>query len=300
MCLSPIFIRDRFEFVPCGKCSECIKNASQTWIYRCKYELSKSDVGIAVTLTYENDSLPFVEVVDPDTGEYDYTPGFNKEHLQKFFKRLRKILDVKGITFRYLVISEYGGTTDRPHYHGLFFFRNVPEEYNIVMKLEDMILKEWYYGHCYFDSIDEPTIAYVTKYVLKDKEPPPHSMKPFALYSRRPGIGMDYVTDNAEWHKGEYDRQFFKPLESNVKIPLNYYIKSKLYNLTKGSYDRIQLDIRKKQHDLQKYSKAIMYDKAYSDIYINDSYSSVEYRQKVFNNNEFFKKLEYRKFKEKI
>ena len=296
MCLFPIFVRDRMQYVPCGKCHQCITAQSQTWIYRCKYELSKSDLGLFVTLTYDNNHLPFVPLVDENTGEYHCTAGFDKKQLQLFFKRFRKELDPLGIRFRYLLVSEYGGKTDRPHYHGLFFFRNVPDEWNIVMKIEDIIDKQWIYGNVNFGDIEESSIAYCCKYVLKDKEPPPNSMKPFVLYSRNPGIGMEYVEDNKDWHRGEYDKQYFKPLEGNIKIPLSYYIKSKLYNLKEGSYDRLQLDIRKKQHDMQKYALLHMYDSA---DYLGQ-YSNVSDCIALFRNNEFFEKLKYRKLKEKL
>ena len=57
-----------------------------------------------LNLTYDDDHLP-------QHGQ------LHKEHLQKFFKRMRKA----GLKFRYVASGEYGEQTRRPHFHIALF-----------------------------------------------------------------------------------------------------------------------------------------------------------------------------------
>lgn len=47
-----------------------------------------------------------------------YDKNLHLEHLQKFFKRLRKKF---GEGIRYFACGEYGSKNGRPHYHALLF-----------------------------------------------------------------------------------------------------------------------------------------------------------------------------------
>lgn len=97
----PIFIE-----VCCGKCRICMnqKSSELTTRFLCETSTSIGQV-LFIRLSYNNYSLPF--------------DAFSKRHCQLFFKRLRKKLTTLGydVNLRYFLVSEYGGTFGRPHYH---------------------------------------------------------------------------------------------------------------------------------------------------------------------------------------
>ena len=156
-CLSPVGIRDANKqviLVPCGKCANCIQNNWQQWIFRNMEELKQSKLGITVTLTYDDEHLRW-----SDKG----TPTVKKRDIQLFLKKLRR--KVTG-SIKYMIVSEYGKNTYRPHYHGLLYFGH-----DVIYDrdaLESIIQKTWNLGFIKFDAITDKSIAYTTKYLLKD------------------------------------------------------------------------------------------------------------------------------------
>lgn len=63
--------------VPCGQCIGCRLEYSRKWAIRCTHEASLYDRNCFITLTYDDRSVM-------------YDKNLHLEHLQKFFKRLRK------------------------------------------------------------------------------------------------------------------------------------------------------------------------------------------------------------------
>ena len=113
-----------------------------------------------LTLTYDPDSLPQMN---------DGRPCFCIEDVTGFLKKFKAYIREKfGITlanFRYLLVSEYGKTTHRPHYHALFFF-GVPIH---VAVIEEFIFKSWPFGFYSLEECDSyRVLTYVSKYVNKD------------------------------------------------------------------------------------------------------------------------------------
>ncbi len=96
--------------VPCGHCSQCIACRQSSWLQRIQMESLRS-ICFMMTLTYNNESLVYTQ--DP---EYSIAYPLYKD-VQDMLKRLR----ASGMHLRYLVTSEYGKKTHRPHYHGLIF-----------------------------------------------------------------------------------------------------------------------------------------------------------------------------------
>lgn len=130
-----------------------------------------------VTLTYDDEHVYINE---------KGVPSVNKRDMQLFMKRLRKLYPKK---LRYFVTAEYGDTTHRPHYHGLFFF-SCPR----TPRIYDDIQNAWQNGFCQFGEIETGSITYCTKYCLKKTAPPPDADKVFRLFSSRPGLGASYMT----------------------------------------------------------------------------------------------------------
>lgn len=94
--------------VPCGQCLQCISLRQSYINQRIQMESLRSEL-FMVTLTYDNDSLPIINV-----GEYCLAFPLWSD-IQNMFKRLRKVLPHP---IRYVMVSEYSKRR-RPHFHGI-------------------------------------------------------------------------------------------------------------------------------------------------------------------------------------
>lgn len=102
-------------------------------------EAKKSDIYFA-TLTYNNDTIPYVETSTGRNIRYA-----DIADVQNMFKRIRKKLEYP---IRYAVVSELGSKKGRPHFHILIL---VPKEIqpthndklNTEQQLFKLVLKEW-------------------------------------------------------------------------------------------------------------------------------------------------------------
>ena len=166
--------------VPCGRCIACRLNFANSWATRIVSEAKQWKFASFVTLTYNDDNVPY--------NELGYQT-LSKRDCQLFFKRARK-----EVSFRYFLGGEYGDTWRRPHYH-FCCFSNHEAVTNI-----DFWEKHWRKGFVYVGSLTRNSANYVAKYCVKKlggkmaefyKE---RQIEPeFALMSRRPGIGYDYI-----------------------------------------------------------------------------------------------------------
>jgi len=151
-------------------------------------EVRYADSATWVTLTYETPPLT-------DTNQMT----LRKPDVQNFFKRLRKIRrSFSKLKIKYYLCGEYGDTYYRPHYHAVIF-----------NSCEDHINKAWSsftsmgdpegvrLGTCYFDEVNETTVAYTAKYMNKMKKIPLYfedlRLPEFQLFSK--GLGIGYLTD---------------------------------------------------------------------------------------------------------
>ena len=140
--------RKEYLKVPCGKCINCLAQKSNelavkfTYNYEHKYNYK----GIFLTLTYNDESIHYVEEKD-EQDFYDYNlqewevyneegkklkldlmgnpiETLNKKDFQLFIKRLRNELkpyyeEMGWQDISYLATSEYGTKGERPHYHAV-------------------------------------------------------------------------------------------------------------------------------------------------------------------------------------
>lgn len=192
--------RDLPVTIPCGMCIGCRINRSRTWALRCVHESKQHTFNSFVTLTYDDDHLPPEGSID-------------KTSLQLFFKKLRKA----GFVFRYFAAGEYGGETNRPHYHILFFgidFHQDRKRYKTtavgVLYNSETLTKIWGNGNALIANFNYSTAEYVAKYIIgkelgKDASERDRYSRldlstgehyqvksEFTLMSRRPGIGSDW------------------------------------------------------------------------------------------------------------
>lgn len=144
--------------LPCGKCEGCIKKRVEQWALRCVHESQHHEHSCFITLTYDDDNLP-------KNGSLDHS------HFQKFMKRLRK--KYTGVTIKYFMCGEYGGSTLRPHFHALLFgidFFDKTEysiQKNITNYTSATLSDLWTLGFHTIGDVHYGTAKYVAKYSLK-------------------------------------------------------------------------------------------------------------------------------------
>lgn len=186
--------------LPCGKCLACRINRRREWTQRLLHESYFSSSCYFITLTYNDDNLPFDE---------DGLISVSKKDVQKFIQDLRN--EYRGVKIRYFIGSEYGSEefTNRPHYHGILY--NVPDD--ILRPSDDYIngmpLKKkvhgftsyvnrhindiWKRGFCTIGEMCRERASYCAKYFVDKKDSPVGHLPNFSLMSRRPGIGFDHA-----------------------------------------------------------------------------------------------------------
>lgn len=154
-CFSPYMVRDKKNntqvLVPCGRCAHCTSRRISQWSFRLMQQDKVSQSAHFITLTYANQHVPISS---------NGFPSLRKRDVQLFFKRLRK-----GSTgnIKYYVCGEYGGKTDRPHYHAIIFNADVAK-----------IGASWQLGHCHYGNVTGASVGYTLKYMSKGPWRPKH------------------------------------------------------------------------------------------------------------------------------
>ena len=155
MCLNPItiqnnrldydrFVHKKYLQVPCGECDECRKQRIQQFATRLTFEnyatIKAGGHNVFLTFSYNNAHLPYLCY-----GGYGYKEAvkcFDSKHILYLLRALHRHYAKKGLKFKHFVCSEYGDTTKRPHYHGLF---NLPAEID-PLEFAERARKYWTKG----------------------------------------------------------------------------------------------------------------------------------------------------------
>lgn len=224
--------RDRIN-IPCGHCAICRNNRREEWTIRLIEESKDHPTNVFITLTYET---------QPKNNELD------KQHLQAFFKQLRKKLNQK---IRYYAVGEYGSKTQRPHYHALLFNVSI----NDINHIDD----SWSHGFTRTNKVNIRRIAYTAKYHVNRTAFPEGLSPPFALMSK--GIGRSYVDKMKEYHEGRTDKAYYQMHQFKKRLP-RYYT-DKLYTQEEraaiseisctGLYDKEQIENFEKKYPKESY-----------------------------------------------
>lgn len=214
-CISPILIRKggQRNFVPCGKCLFCLATKRADWSFRINQELKQSVTSHFLTLTYDDNTMPY-----SDSNLHTLA----KRDIVLFTKRIRK--DNSNVTpypLRYYTVGEYGTVTNRPHYHSVMF--------NLSKEISDNITSYWKNGMCHVGDVQPASIHYVTKYVINRVGEYAGREPPFALMSRRPGIGANYLDTHRNWHLQNL-RNYTQVNGQMARLPR--YYKEKLFSST--------------------------------------------------------------------
>lgn len=267
MCITPIQLkkdtreaalkRDNFHTleVPCGRCIECLKQRVNSWYVRLMAERKVSESGYFITLTYDNQFLPYT-----DDGEIT----LNYRDIQLFFKRLRKLQSAKypnAKKIRYFAVGEYGTIGDRPHYHMLLF--------NVV-DIED-VEKAWKNGLIHVGELNDKTTFYTLKYALKygrkwkKSEYENTRVIEKALMSK--GLGFEFLTDGIKkFYKEDVTRPII--MLGNKKLPLPRYYRDKLFTETEKSVRALKIQKKFSDERFEKLSSPLFpqrVEKMYSD-----------------------------------
>lgn len=205
------FVRviEDFIEIPCGRCIGCRLNYSRQWAVRCILESEYHDQNWFLTLTYDDDHVPYSEYVDLD-GVIQTSMTLVKKDVQDFVKRVRSDLNYRGLDgFRYYCAGEYGDHTARPHYHMIAFGLHLDD-----LKLyketpignyytSDFLSSKWRNGYVIIGNVEYDSCAYVARYILKKQKGDSSAIydfynvcPEFSLSSRRPAIGSQYFYDH--------------------------------------------------------------------------------------------------------
>lgn len=150
--------------IPCGNCIGCRLDNARSWSIRLMHERQQHELCCFLTLTYDNHNLP-------------YPPSLDKRHFQLFMKRLRKYHHYNNPDapkIKYYMCGEYGGNTNRPHYHAIIFGLNFADKRPFKKgKRGDQIFTSeklnelWGMGYCWIGSVTFQSAGYVARYCLK-------------------------------------------------------------------------------------------------------------------------------------
>lgn len=190
--LSPLASRFYLN-VACGHCAECRKVRELEWQHRAYHEYkhySQNGFVLFDTLTYDEVNVPRIISIHGDRLSEPFR-CFSPLHIKVFLRTLRD--NIRRYTvfhqdgtiskafadsfntenFKYLITSEYGGYTHRPHYHCLFFCK-IPGMNPYL--LNSLIRRSWPHGFCDNSSVKKRLVngtgvlTYVSKYMCKDDE----------------------------------------------------------------------------------------------------------------------------------
>lgn len=200
MCVEPrlLEIEGREVRVPCYRCRECRSDRIRDRVGRCLGEAKYSAGAYAITLTY-GDSLTV-------NGESHNIRALflHYSDIRLWLARIRKKHKV-----RFLIAGEYGSLKGRAHWHALLFFWDTVPEVPEHVGGRCWHDPYWPHGHTKWDDVDQATIRYVCKYILKDDGD--EYSESLVRQSTKPLLGAAYFD---EWARRHVDQQL--PLHNRM------------------------------------------------------------------------------------
>lgn len=210
------------KMIPCKQCIGCRLDYSRDWATRIMLECTnyRKEECWFITLTYDDEHIPENETfeINEETGEIvgDYIGwSLKPKDLTDFLKRLRRHWEYHYNIdkIRFFGCGEYGGQTQRPHYHicvmGLPISKNMLEHYKYNKLGQEIYICEeiekiWGKGYAPIGSVTWESAAYVARYMLKKQKGPSAKdfygrqgkIPEFTRMSRRPGLANNYYTQN--------------------------------------------------------------------------------------------------------
>lgn len=212
-CYNPIYIEKNDILVNCGKCLNCVSNKKRDYALRASVEIEKYPNKIFATLTYNEMEVPYRKNKD---GEIKLS--LSEEHARNFIKRVRYQLkkEFSGNELKYFMAGEYGGTTERPHYHIVAGSQGA---------ITSTIKNKWIYGRADIEKlISRKAVSYTVGYT--DKKTYSQRYKgveePFHKFSV--GMGKDWFYK--QWEEGKITAEHYYIETQNYIQALPIYFKN--------------------------------------------------------------------------
>lgn len=197
-------------------------------------ELLNHSAASFITLTYSKEKLPDDKNLRPrDT--------------QLFLKRFRKF--IAPLKVRFFLVGEYGGETQRPHYHIILFgfntclFGRTNHLSSTCCSQCTLVKNSWAHGGVDLGTVTYDSIAYISGYVLK-KMTAKNDFRlngrhpEFTRMSLRPGIGALAIPQIAEnMMKSDFAMEEISRLQGDVPT----YLKNGKNSILLGRYLRAKL-----------------------------------------------------------
>lgn len=265
---------------PCGQCMPCRVNARRVWTYRIMLESMCHDNNSFLTLTYDDENLPFRGSLDP-------------RHLQLFWKSLRK--SMSSLRLRYFAVGEYGEKSERPHYHAAVFGLS-PSSISVVQE-------SWKKGFASLGTLTPESAQYIAGYVTKKMtsrdDPRLFGRYPeFSRQSNRPGIAYEAAKKIADVVRSTGGYSEFGDVPSSIKIggrsvPLGRYIRRKMREICFGSSAspiQAKISFERQMQDLlvSSWNDEKLRSKTSKEIFVslNDQkFRNFEAKHNLFNKN---------------
>ena len=248
------------QLLPCGHCPGCKMATAASWANRMEMELPYHENAWFLTLTYDNENVPYRTTWDTLTGEV-ITENLSLcyEDMQKFWKRLRRYIEYheKGTgKLMYFQAGEYGGQTHRPHYHAIVYDLPIKQEDLKVYKKArgytyyncKWLEKIWGMGHVILAPAEWRSMAYTARYTTKKiygKDGKKFYeelgiMPEQCLMSKKPAIGAQYYYD----HAAEiYDKDQIQLKNGKICKPPRYF--DKLFDIDHGAKPLTDEEVQK-------------------------------------------------------
>lgn len=179
MCDNPATLPNG-QVTACRKCKQCKRRRLNDWVGRCIAEAKTAKSANVVTLTYGKGFH--------GDANHERAAVLTYSDIQKFLKLLRR----HGYPVRYFVAGEYGSKKGRAHWHVILYWQGPAPEVELRANIMD---RHWPHGFSFWDTLNEKTASYVTKYVAKSEETGAQSH--FAM-SKQPPLGATYFRELAE------------------------------------------------------------------------------------------------------
>lgn len=248
-CFTPYYVQTQQLYVPCGKCYNCRLQKRQAWCFRLQQELQSRGVAFFVTLTYSEENVPN-KIYDRKHLDRYHTDNFNtlsKEDVSAFIATMQKNLrrcfydpyisksgkKRNGALVRYYIIGEYGDKvhitqgTNRPHYHGIFYF---PKGCSKDIAI-DVLNSSWSFGIVDIQPVTFADINYVAKHQFKECKGNDYQRMHapiFATMSRsRGGLGVDYTKFVERRHPSRSSKLYV--LLNGYRLALPQFYRKRLF-----------------------------------------------------------------------
>lgn len=261
--------------VPCNHCPECMRIKQDEWFFRGVIEYlhykKKGGATYFVTLTYNNESLPYLSITAKDSGEvYQVVKCFSARHIRNFIKYFRMLLKKNGYEWKgmkYLVCSEFGEKKGRPHYHILLHLPfHIP-----IRTLIRLLRQAWPHGYISrskqgFEVVSHKGIRYVMKYISKDMD----------FFKQSAWFGNDNIDVESElykdalprhWQSMHYGESFIDDVILKSRNPVEFLLRNS-YSLPIGDGIRSLYAIPRYYHQKLEYSINKDYSKELNKVYI--------------------------------